>query len=165
MPGRPASDAAARPPAPAPVRPRPAKRGGAGGLQYNRTWAGRSGGDPARGGRRGPDTLVNAPASGGAMELHRLLTFLGVALLVATFAIYYSEGGYGGGGGDGGDAVPPVGGSGGDGFSMAYVTGIAMLAVFMASFVLFNKEKLGGRGLGFGLGFGSRSRRSRRRRR
>lgn len=97
------------------------------------------------------------------MELHRLLTFLGVALLVATFAIYYSEGGYGGGGGD--DAVPPVGGSDGDGFSMAYVTGIAMLAVFMASFVLFNKEKLGGRGLGFGLGFGSRSRRSRRRRR
>ncbi len=94
------------------------------------------------------------------MELHRLLTFLGVALLVATFAIYYSEGGYGGGGGD--DAVPPVGGSG-DGFSMAYVTGIAMLAVFMASFVLFNKEKLGGRGLGFGLGFGSRSRRRRRR--
>ena len=104
------------------------------------------------------------------MELHRLLTFLGVALLVATFAIYYSEGGYGGGG-EGGDAGPASaagstggGGGGGDGFSMAYVTGIAMLAVFMASFVLFNKEKLGGRGLGFGLGFGSRSRRSRRRR-
>lgn len=100
------------------------------------------------------------------MELHRLLTFLGVALLVATFAIYYSEGGYGGGGGEDGDAVPPVSGSGGEGFSMAYVTGIAMLAVFMASFVLFNKEKLGGRGLGFGLGFGRRSRsRSRRGRR
>lgn len=110
----------------------------------------------AAAGRAGPDTLVNAPAAAGAMELHRLLTFLGVALLVATFAIYYSEGGYGGGGGEGGEggAGAAVGGSGGDGFSMAYVTGIAMLAVFMASFVLFNKEKLGGRGLGFGLGFG-----------
>lgn len=98
------------------------------------------------------------------MELHRLLTFLGVALLVATFAIYYSEGGYGGGGDSGGGSAPVGGsGSGGEGFSMAYVTGVAMLAVFMASFVLFNKEKLGGRGLGFGLGFGSRSRRRRRR--
>lgn len=82
------------------------------------------------------------------MELHRLLTFLGVALLVATFAIYYNEGGYGGGDGRSatGSAADPVGDSGG--FSMAYVTGVAMLAVFMASFVLFNKEKLGGRGRG-----------------
>lgn len=82
------------------------------------------------------------------MELHRLLTFLGVALLVATFAIYYNEGGYGGGDGGSatGSAADPVGDSGG--FSMAYVTGVAMLAVFMASFVLFNKEKLGGRGRG-----------------
>lgn len=86
------------------------------------------------------------------MELHRLLTFLGVALLIATFAIYYSEGGYGGEGEGGGDADPLAGGSGGEGgFSMAYVTGVAMLAVFMASFVLFNKEKLGGRG-GWGGG-------------
>lgn len=95
------------------------------------------------------------------MELHRLLTFLGVALLVATFAIYYSEGGYGGGGGGGNDAAVPVGGGDG-GFSMAYVTGVAMLAVFAASFVLFNKEKLGGRGLGFGLGMGGGRRRRRR---
>ena len=90
------------------------------------------------------------------MELHRLLTFLGVALLVATFAIYYNEGGYGGGEGGTGSAADPVGDGGG--FSMAYVTGVAMLAVFMASFVLFNKEKLGGRG-------GWRGQRRRRRRR
>ena len=84
------------------------------------------------------------------MELHRLLTFLGVALLVATFAIYYSEGGYGGGEGGAGKDVAGGGGglrAGGEGaaggFSMAYVTGIAMLAVFMASFVLFNKERWG----------------------
>lgn len=93
------------------------------------------------------DTLVNAPRAAGPLELHRLLTFLGVALLVATFAIYYNEGGYGGGDGSStGSAADPVGDS--DGFSMAYVTGVAMLAVFMASFVLFNKEKLGGRGRG-----------------
>ena len=84
------------------------------------------------------------------MELHRLLTFLGVALLVATFAIYYSEGGYGGGEGGAGKDVAGEGGglrAGGEGaaggFSMSYVTGIAMLAVFMASFVLFNKERWG----------------------
>ena len=82
------------------------------------------------------------------MELHRLLTFLGVALLVATFAIYYGEGGYGGPGGDDeGPGSPaavdaPVAAAA-DGFSMAYVTGIAMLAVFMASFVLFNKDRWG----------------------
>ena len=72
------------------------------------------------------------------MELHRMLTFLGVALLVATFAIYYGEGGYDEDGGGGPDVV----GGGGD-FTMAYVTGIAMLAAFMASFVLFNKERWG----------------------
>ena len=87
------------------------------------------------------------------MELHRLLTFLGVALLVATFAIHYNEGGYGGPGADGSASGGPAAPTGPDGgFSMAYVTGVAMLAVFAASFVLFNKEKLGGRGLGFGLG-------------
>lgn len=81
------------------------------------------------------------------VELHRLLTFLGVALLVATFAIYYGEGGYGGPGGDdegpGGTAAGPSDGTAAGGFSMAYVTGIAMLAVFMASFVLFNKDRWG----------------------
>ena len=81
------------------------------------------------------------------VELHRLLTFLGVALLVATFAIYYGEGGYGGPGGDDDDegpaAVDAAVDAAPDGFSMAYVTGIAMLAVFMASFVLFNKDRWG----------------------
>ena len=89
------------------------------------------------------------------VELHRLLTFLGVALLVATFAIYYGEGGYGGPGGDDegpggtaagpsdGTAAGPSDGTAAGGFSMAYVTGIAMLAVFMASFVLFNKDRWG----------------------
>lgn len=80
------------------------------------------------------------------VELHRLLTFLGVALLVATFAIYYGEGGYGSGAGEA-DRGEGGGGSlqaaAAGGFSMAYVTGIAMLAVFMASFVLFNKERWG----------------------
>ena len=58
------------------------------------------------------------------MELHRMLTFLGVVLLIATFAIYYSE-----------DDLAE------DEFSYAYVTGIAMIVVFMGSFVLFNKER------------------------
>ena len=58
------------------------------------------------------------------MELHRMLTFLGVVLLIATFAIYYSE-----------DELSE------DEFSFAYVTGIAMIVVFMGSFVLFNKER------------------------
>ncbi len=58
------------------------------------------------------------------MELHRMLTFLGVVLLIATFAIQYM-------------GEEPAEGE----FNYAYVTGIAMLAVFMASFVLFNKER------------------------
>ena len=58
------------------------------------------------------------------MELHRMLTFLGVVLLIATFAIYYGE-----------DELAE-----GE-FSFAYVTGIAMIAVFMGSFVLFNKDR------------------------
>lgn len=86
------------------------------------------------------------------MELHRLLTFLGVALLVATFAIYYGEGGYGGDADESAAPAAAVVGEGEGGFSMAYVTGVAMLAAFMASFVLFNKEKLGGRGGGRGRG-------------
>ena len=52
-----------------------------------------------------------------------MLTFLGVGLLIATFAIQYGD--------------SPKEGE----FNFAYVTGIAMLAVFMASFVLFNKER------------------------
>jgi len=57
------------------------------------------------------------------MELHRMLTFLGVVLLIATFALNYNVD------------------ENADEFNFAYVTGIAMLAVFMASFVLFNKDR------------------------
>ena len=60
------------------------------------------------------------------MELHQKLTILGVILLVATFVIHaYHEQDHSG-----------------IGFNYAYLTGIAMLAVFLASFILFNKDKL-----------------------
>ncbi len=60
------------------------------------------------------------------MELHRKLTILGVILLIATFIIhsYHNQ------------DHPGIG------FNYAYVTGIAMLIAFLASFVLFNKDKL-----------------------
>jgi len=60
------------------------------------------------------------------MELHRMLTLLGVVLLIATFVIQYNS-----------EETSS------EEFSYAYVTGIAMLAVFMASFVLFNKDRWG----------------------
>ncbi|MDH3610220.1 MAG: hypothetical protein OEM79_00510 [Nitrosopumilus sp.] len=60
------------------------------------------------------------------MELHQKLTILGVILLIATFMIhFYHEQDHSG-----------------IGFNYAYVTGIAMLIAFSASFLLFNKEKL-----------------------
>ncbi len=59
------------------------------------------------------------------VETHRKLTFIGVALLLATLGIQY--------------LYEPD--QSGEEFSYAYVTGIAMLAVFMASFVLFNKDR------------------------
>lgn len=60
------------------------------------------------------------------MELHQKLTILGIILLVATFLIHtYHEQDHSG-----------------VGFNFAYVTGIAMLIAFLASFILFNKEKL-----------------------
>ena len=56
------------------------------------------------------------------METHHRLTILGVALLAATFLInQYSS---------------PE-----DDFNYAYITGIAMLFVFMISFYIFHKEK------------------------
>ncbi len=60
------------------------------------------------------------------MELHRKLTILGVILLIATFIIhsYHNQ------------DHPGIG------FNYAYVTGIAMLIAFLASFILFNKDKL-----------------------
>ena len=62
-----------------------------------------------------------------SLELHRKLTFIGVALLLATLAIQYYH-----------ESDHP-----GEGFNYAYATGIAMLIVFMASFVLFNKDRWG----------------------
>ncbi len=60
------------------------------------------------------------------MELHQKLTILGIILLVSTFLIHsYHEQDHSG-----------------FGFNFAYVTGIAMLIAFLASFLLFNKEKL-----------------------
>ena len=59
------------------------------------------------------------------LDLHRKMTFIGVALLLATLAIQYYH-----------ESDHP-----GEGFNYAYVTGIAMLIVFMASFVLFNKDR------------------------
>ena len=60
------------------------------------------------------------------MELHRKLTILGVILLISTFVIhsYHNQ------------DHPGIG------FNYAYVTGIAMLIAFLASFILFNKDKL-----------------------
>ena len=60
------------------------------------------------------------------MELHRKLTILGIILLVATFALNnsYTEKQFQ------------------TEFNFAYVTGIAMLIAFLASFLIFNKEKL-----------------------
>jgi hypothetical protein len=53
------------------------------------------------------------------VELHQKLTILGVILLISTFIIHtFHEQAY------------------------AFVTGIAMLIVFSASFFLFNKDKL-----------------------
>ena len=61
------------------------------------------------------------------MELHQKLTILGVILLIATFAIhFYHEQNHSG-----------------VGFNYAYATGIGMLIAFSASFLLFNKDKLG----------------------
>ncbi|MFQ5782370.1 MAG: hypothetical protein ACE5GR_04880 [Nitrosopumilus sp.] len=60
------------------------------------------------------------------METHQKLTIVGVILLVMTFLInsYHQE-------------VHP-----GTGFNYAYVTGIAMLAAFLISFVLFTKNRV-----------------------
>ena len=59
------------------------------------------------------------------METHRKLTILGVVLLAATIAIYFYHK----------EDHPD------DGFNYAYVTGVAMIIVFMASLALINKEK------------------------
>lgn len=60
------------------------------------------------------------------MEIHRKLTILGVVLLLATIAIFYYH-----------EEDHPE-----DGFNYAYVTGIAMIIVFMASLALINKGRI-----------------------
>lgn len=59
------------------------------------------------------------------MENHRKLTILGVILLVSTIVIFYYH-----------EEDHP-----GDGFNFAYVTGIAMIVVFMASLAMINKGR------------------------
>ena len=60
------------------------------------------------------------------MENHAKLTVLGVILLITTIAInHYHQ-----------NTHP------GEGFNFAYITGIAMVIVFMTSFIKFNYEKL-----------------------
>ena len=60
------------------------------------------------------------------MKTHQKLTILGVILLVMTILInYYHQ-----------EDHPGVG------FNYAYATGIAMLAVFLTSFIIFTKNNL-----------------------
>lgn len=60
------------------------------------------------------------------MNLHQRLTVIGVILLIATILInYYHQ-----------QDHPDVG------FNYAYATGVAMLAVFITSFLIFTKKNL-----------------------
>ena len=58
------------------------------------------------------------------MEIHRLLTVLGFVLLIATITIFYIN-----------EEKSQ------EEFSFAYVTGIAMIIVFLMSLGIFNKDK------------------------
>jgi Mg2+ and Co2+ transporter CorA len=60
------------------------------------------------------------------LETHQKLTVAGVILLVVTFLInYYHQ-----------ENHPGIG------FNYAYVPGIAMLAIFAISFIIFTKDRL-----------------------
>lgn len=59
------------------------------------------------------------------LETHRKLTVLGVVLLAATIAIYYYH-----------EEDHPN-----EGFNYAYITGVAMIIVFIASLALINKDR------------------------
>jgi Mg2+ and Co2+ transporter CorA len=60
------------------------------------------------------------------MQDHQKLTIVGIVLLVATYVISnYHEMNHSG-----------------IGFNYAYITGISMLIVFIASFVLFGKDRI-----------------------
>ena len=60
------------------------------------------------------------------METHQKLTIIGVVLLGITLLINYYH-----------QQVHP-----GVGFNYAYVPGVGMLAVFLASFIMFTKDRL-----------------------
>jgi Mg2+ and Co2+ transporter CorA len=60
------------------------------------------------------------------LETHQKLTVAGVILLILTFLInYYHQ-----------ENHPGIG------FNYAYVPGIAMLAIFAISFIIFTKDRL-----------------------
>jgi Mg2+ and Co2+ transporter CorA len=60
------------------------------------------------------------------LETHQKLTIAGVILLILTFLInYYHQ-----------ENHPGIG------FNYAYVPGIAMLAIFAISFIIFTKDRL-----------------------
>jgi len=60
------------------------------------------------------------------LQIHQKLTIIGMILLAATYLIYnYHETDH-----------PGIG------FNYAYITGISMLIVFIASFVLFGLDRL-----------------------
>jgi len=60
------------------------------------------------------------------LETHQKLTYAGVVLLVVTFLVnYYHQ-----------ETHPDIG------FNYAYVPGITMLALFLASFIIFTKDRL-----------------------
>ena len=60
------------------------------------------------------------------MQTHQKLTIIGVILLVVTILINYHHQ----------EDHPGIG------FNYAYVTGIAMLVVFLSSFIIFTKKNL-----------------------
>ena len=60
------------------------------------------------------------------METHQKLTIIGIILLAITFLInYYHQ-----------QTHPGIG------FNYAYIPGVAMLAAFMTSFILFTKDRI-----------------------
>ena len=73
-------------------------------------------------------SLINIKIRIRSLELHRIFTFAGALLLVVTFLVNseYVE----------------SGGNGTAEFNYAYVTGIAMIATFVAGFAIFTIQKM-----------------------
>lgn len=85
------------------------------------------------------------------LETHRLLTVIGALLLVATFLINNSyvennpvvdDSDADSDIGDGGIAGFDFVGNDSEDFNYAYVTGVLMMGAFVASFVIFSKNKM-----------------------